>query len=400
MSSTLRRFALVIVISFFGGKSLCASKNSQINFRKIERKIEIGQLDKAEKELKKIEKKRILNYEEKYYCSKLLTTIYLTKQSFNHYSLEIDKLIRFSKKLNPIFRSEAYAHKAYYWHYMMWADSALVYSNKSMALYRKYEKFRVKIDVPFIYEVHAITYLYRNDQLKPKAYLDVPIKDFKRKQFQWFDSSIIYENNFPFQFSTQRSMLYRSYANRWLDEVVGQRPKVPSTLQLFAFNKANALYDKGISCLKSYHKNDYLILLGLKAAIHTYIHRYEEADLIFSKGLKSISQEDLMNRSKLDYHPLMTFLTFRVRNTSKLPFDRNKINNEISLLLKLKYEFWKSFDKNNDFPYDPYRTSPYINLFNLYTLKSQNEPQNKANYAKAVSYLLTLKVYFYFLKNI
>ena len=310
MSFALKKITFLIVISFFGGYSLLATNNESIDFEKIEQHIENGELVKAEKQLKKIKQSKSNTIHQKYYCSKLLTTIYLNQQAFSKYNLEVDQLIRFSKFLNPIYASEAYAHKAYYWHYMMFSDSALVYSNKSMALYRKNEKFRTKIDIPFIYEVHAITYLYRIDDISPKAYLDLKISDQKRKQYQWFDSAITYEHKFPFTFSIERSMLYRSYANRWLDEVVGRRPKIPTKMQLIAFQKANDLYDKGIACLKPWHLNDFLTLNGLKAAIHTYIHRYKEADEIFSTTLNSISPKTLMNRRKLNYQPLMVFLTF------------------------------------------------------------------------------------------
>jgi hypothetical protein len=388
-----------IVISFIGGNSFCATRSYQLDFQKIEQEIEAGELLKAERKLKKIEKSESIGMLEKYKCNKLMTKIYLNQQAFSNYNLEVDKLIRLSKFLNPIYLSEAYAHKAYYWHYMMWADSALVYSNKSMALYRKHEKFRVKIDIPFIYEVYAITYLYRSDKIAPTAYLDLPIKDFKKKQFQWFDSALYYQAKFPFKFSTERSMLFRSYANRWLDEVVAGRPKVPSKLQLLAFKKANALYDKGIKCLKPWHKNDFLTLIGLKGSIHMSIHRYKEAEIIFNNGLHTLSSEDLMNRSKLDYHPLMNFLSIKVKNTLFLPYNKQRTNKEIALFMKLRSEFWGSFDRNNDLPYDPYRTSPYMNLFNLYTFKAKNEKSNKNDFEKAVSYLLTLKVYFHFLKN-
>ena len=399
MSFSLKKITFLIVISFFGGYSLSATIDKSIDFERIEQHIENGELLKAEKQLRKIEQTKSNSIHQKYYCSKLLTKIYLNQQAFSKYNLEVDQLIRYSKFLNPIYQSEAFAHKAYYWHYMMWADSALVYSNKSMALYRKNEKFRTKIEIPFIYELHAITYLYRIDAIAPKAYLDLPIKDFKRKQFQWFDSAIAYERKFPFHFSTDRSMLYRSYANRWLDEVVGRRPKTPTKMQLIAFEKANELYEKGILCLKPWHTNDFLILNGLKGAIHTYIHRYKQADAIFTTALNSISPKTLMNRRKLNYQPLMVFLTFKVRNTLFLPYNAREINKDIALLTQLKSEFWKSFDLENDLPYDPYRTSPYINLFSLHSFKSMYETENKHHFSKAVSYLLTLKVYFHFLNN-
>lgn len=398
MGITFVKIAVLFVFSIFG--SIAYASHSHPNyFQKIEQQIEKGELEITEQQLKKIKQSRTYSLHQKYHCSKLLSKIYLNQQKFNKYSLEVDQLIRLSKFLNPIYQSEAYAHKAYYWHYMMWSDSALIYSNKSMAIYRTNERFRAKIDIPFIYEIHAITYLYRNDNKTPQCYLNLPISDLKKKQYQWFDSAVYYEQRFPFRFSIDRSMLFRSYANRWLDEVAGRKGKKSTPMQLLAFEKAKALYDQGLASLKPWHYNDILTINGLKAAIHTYIHRYKEADDIFKDALNSIPDKTLMNRIKLNYQPLMVFLTFKVRNTIFLPYDEKKINADISLLLKLRKEFWKSFDTENDLPYDPYLTSPYINLFNLYATKAMYHKSNSQYMDKAVSYLLTLKVHFHFIKK-
>jgi hypothetical protein len=138
---------------------------------------------------------------------------------------------------------------------------------------------------------------------------------------------------------------------------------------------------------------------GLKGAIHTYITKYTEADKIFKTALKKVRRKILFDRSKVAYQPLIVFLTFQTRNTLYLPFDRESIHNAVELLRRLRPDFWRSFDAKNDFPYDPYRTSPYINLFNLYAFKSQHEENGLADFTKATSYLVTLKSYFHFLKN-
>lgn len=183
LPSHLRKLILVIVIWFSGQSVFAYSNENTFSFSKIERLIEFGQLTKAEKKLFYLEKHGHFNTKEKYICKKLLCKIFLVKQSFSEYNQQLDHLVRLSKRLNPIYQSEAYAHKAYYWHYMMWADSALYYSNKSFDVFRKNERFKEQIEIPFIYEIHAITYLYRVDSLKPQSYLNLPIQDFKRNNF-------------------------------------------------------------------------------------------------------------------------------------------------------------------------------------------------------------------------
>lgn len=365
----------------------------------IKLQMENGHLPQSEAALIQLCQTKKLTTYELFALNKQLSKVYLMQQNFTKYGAQVDQMMLLSKRIHPIYQAEAYAHKAYYWHYLMWPDSALVYADKSMKLYRKHELFRSKIDIPFIYEVHAITFLYRRDGTKPKAYLNLPIEEFKKNQFQWFDSALFYQSKFPFEFTTERSMLYRSYANRWLDIVVGDPKSKPKPIQLYAFQKANDLYDKGIACLKPCHKNDLLTLTGLKGCIHTYIQRYKDAETIFHKVLQQIGWRDLFDRSKVDYQPLMVLLTFKVRNALFLPFNSINSQAQIHLIQQLKPEFWKSFDDRNALPYDPYRTSPYINLFYLYLQKSIQEKNNQGDLQRAVSYLLTLKTHFYFLKH-
>ncbi len=395
----VRRFFLPIVVCAVSNAAFSMTSKEKETISKVEGLIQTGQLKMAENTLISQLKSGRGSTDASYQFSKLLSKAYLIQQIFDKYLLNSDKSLAFAKRLHPIYVSEVYAQKAYYWHYMMWSDSALVYSNKAMDLFRKHRTSMSKIDVPFMYEVYAITYLYRNDGVKPSEYLDIPIADHKRKQFQWFDSALFYQERFPFKFPNDLSMLYRSYANRWLDLVVGDRSSNITPAQRYAFQKANALYDKGIACLQPWDFNDFLSLNGLKGAIHTYTKKFREADEIFKNTLKKVRRKILFDRSKVAFQPLMVFLTFYTRNTLSLTYDSKSIDAQIAILRMLRSDFWRSFDAKNDLPYDPYRTSPYINLFNLYAFKSKYDENGKADFSKAVSYLVTLKSYFHFLKK-
>jgi hypothetical protein len=365
----------------------------------IENTIQSGRLKQAEGLLKRCIKSKSGSLNARYAYQKLLSKVFLHQQLFDKYLKSCDQALKVARRLDPIYVSEVYANKAYYWHYMMWSDSALVYSDKAMRLFRKHQASKEKIDVPFLYEIYAITYLYREVKQPPKAYLDVPIPEFKRIQFQWFDSALYYQKEFPFKFSSDLAMLYRSYANRWLDIVSGERKNPNSALQKLAFTKANDLYDKGLACLKPWHRNDRLVLAGLKGAIHTYTRKYAEADEIFNQVLQRFSQKELLDRSKVAYQPLIVFQTFRVRNSLFLPYNKKKIDDLISQMSLLRGDFWRSFDAQNDNPYDPYRTSPYSNLFNLLAKKAMNEQNGEKYFSAAVSHFLTLKSYFHYLRN-
>ena len=368
----IRGFFLLIFACALSKSSFSMTSDEKMFISNVNEYIQSGQMKIAESKLISHLKLGKGSTYARYQYSKLLSKIYLHQQIFDKFLMNSDRGLKFAKRLNPIFVSEVYAQKAYYWHYMMWPDSALVYSNKAMELFQKNRSSMDKIDVPFMYEVYAIAYLYRNDAIKPTAYLNAPISDSKRKQFQWFDSALYYPSRYPFKFSGDLSRLYRSYANRWLDLVVGDRSSHITPLQYFAFENANALYDKGIACLEPWDFNDFLSLNGLKGAIHTYIRRYKE---------------------------LMVFLTFNVRNTLYMPYHQRTVANHIGILKSLRSDYWRSFDSQSDLPYDPYRTSPYINLFNLYAIKSMHERKGKDDFTRAVSYLITLKSYFHYLKN-
>ena len=395
----ISRRLLLVCSLLFSFSVFSMTKEEQSTITSIENRIQSGQLKQAEGLLQQIIHSNAGSLAARYTYQKLLSKVFLHQQIFDKYLKSCDQALKVARRLDPIYASEVYANKAYYWHYMMWSDSALVYSNKAMDLFRKNRSSMEKIDVPFMYEVYAITYLYRNDRIKPSAYLDVPIADFKRKQFQWFDSALYYQQKFPFKFTSDLSMLYRSYANRWLDVVSGEKRNPNSPLQIVAFNKANNLYDKGLACIKPWHLNDCLTLSGLKGAIHTYTKKYKEADEIFKHALNKVPRKTLFDRSKVAYQPLMVFLTFYTRNTLSLTYDSKSIDAQIAILRMLRPDFWRSFDAKNDLPYDPYRTSPYINLFSLYAIKSMHEANGKEDFSAAVSYLITLKSYFHFLKS-
>ena len=366
--------------------------------------IEQGDLSKAERHLNYMMNNRKCSSLEKYEVHKLLQKIYLNQQRFPNYIKEIDKAEKIARSLHPIFMAEVYAHKAYYWHYMMWGDSAKVYSVKSMRIFQANRAAMAKIEIPFIFELHAISFLYTNDKVPPTSYLHLDIGEQKQKQFQWFDSALMYDQRFPYRFSIDRSRLYRSYANRWLDIVSSiarnelEYWSSEQNIQQIAFDKANKLYNQALKHLKPWHLNDYFALKGLIGLNYSVMGQHQRAAQLFQETLEAFSKADLLDRQKIAFSPLMVLMSFKVRNEMMIPYDSNLVKKDIDLLERLKPEFWKSFGTGTELPYDPYLISPYVNLFNLYTLRSLHEKQGKVHFSKAVSHLLTFKSYFHFLE--
>ena len=66
---------------------------------------------------------------------------------------------------------------------------------------------------------------------------------------QWFDSAKVYENKYPFPFSSDKVMLYRGVGTRYLDLVSGYNyrnkdfQKLMNQQQWFAYSKAMESYN-------------------------------------------------------------------------------------------------------------------------------------------------------------
>ena len=392
------------VILLFLSIQLVHSKQFFKGYEDIVGLMKSGQFFQAEKKLNlNLSKKGITN-QEKYTSQLLLNKIYLNKQDFGMYGAGVKRLLKTAKSLPQIYQAEAYAHQSYYWHYYMWQDSALIYANKSMKFFQKNRSKRNSIETAFVYEVYAITFLYRKSEHPIDFYRDIGISDQKRWQFLYFDSALYYMKGDAFTFDFDESMLYRSYANRWLDLVLSShkngldRNPQDKHLMTVSFSRANNLYDKALSCLKPWNYNDFLLVSALKGCIHTYSGKLSEARSFFKSQLKKIPSNLIYNREKIAYNPLVTFLTFKVRNDIKLPFSQPDFEQNTSIIHNLKADFWNSF-RNSELPYDSYRTSPYINLFNLYLHASDFGKSDPKLFEKGVSYLITVKSYYHFLEQ-
>ncbi len=402
------QFIITAFICFFANGLLFAKSTNQLSVQtqilQIEQNIENANLAIAEQQLFKLQKSP-LTLKQKYECTKLLEKIYLTQQDFNKYSLCSEQLVKIAKQLHPIYLSEAYAYKAYFYHTMMWGDSALVYSNKSHDLMMKNRQFLAKIEPSFVYEVYAITYLYRRTNLKTNFYQIDGLSEYQPVQFQYFDSAIYYQVKYPLKFSSDRAMIYRSYANRWFDKVNSYRvfsaeeAKQLKPISWYAFKKVDELYDKGLACLKAQHVNDYFAIIALKSLNFNNVGKCEKGSQILDNAIHRYPIKFLLDRSKVAYQPFMNFMSYKVRNEILLPYNGKKVACDLFILNAFKKSFWQSFIESSDLPYDQYRTSPYISLFTLYRFKSLHEPNPKKSLAKGVSYLLTMKCYFHFIKN-
>jgi hypothetical protein len=384
---------------------------SQVNHQKNDflkdskHHIEAGNLNRAVSELVRLEKSNSLQSAEKYAVGNLLCKVYFMQQEHSKYRVQVEKNLQLAANLPAIYSAEVLSHKAFYFHYLMWQDSALYFSNAAMKILASNRKQLHKIETPFVYEVYAITFLYRRRPYRKGTYFSLPVEDHVKNMYQYFDSAIYYADRYPFKFSSDKAVLYRSYGNRWLDHVTNYRPfsKVQArqltAFQWLSFQRANELYDKGLACLREQHANDIIHISSLKAMNYSNVGRLVEAENLLHQVFEKYATSNLFNENTMNYYPLASFLTVKMRNSIRMPYNRSRINADIERLEKLKPAYWMSFLKDDDLPYDPYSTSPYIALFNLYWFKSQHEKNTSELVQKAVSNLITAKVHFYYLKS-
>jgi hypothetical protein len=378
----------------------------QKEISKIEYEIEHGTLKKAEQHLVRLKKNYKESPQKDYHSTKLLLKIKCFDQDFFPYLTYANQLVSIARKLKPIYQAEAFAYKSYYWHFMMWPDSALYYSNLSFNLFQKNRVNLKEIDPAFVYEIYAITYLYRVDDVKISAYKNLDLDEYQRKQFLYFDSCEWVQKKYPFKFTSERAMFYRSYGNRLLDLVSSYRicskdeTKSFTKKQWYGTKRANELYNKGLRCIKPYHKNDFLALTALKAFNYTLIGEWAISAKIYNSVFKIISVHGLMDRRYVSYMPLKIFISFKIKNDILVPYNARTVKREIRMLNQLKKEFWQRLKIACDMPYDPYRLSPYNDVFTLHHFQSLNEKNKKQLTYYAVSNLLTMKAYFHFIATL
>ncbi len=349
-------------------------------------------------------KTKNLSKEVKYKVYKDLAKIHLYEQDLVNYEKLNRKAYELKKNEGEIYKGMYYAEKAFFWHFLTWADSATYYSNLSMDIIQKNRHDFHKISVGFVYQVYAVTFLYRkiSPSLHLKDQYNTPIH--RILMHQWFDSAIVYQKKFPFQFSSDKVMLYRGIGNRYVDAVsyyhFGNKScqKTMTPLQWYSFKKAKEYYKIADKYTKVSNWNDRLLTDYMKGINYMSIGEKEKAKIVFNSILNCYFSVYKNIENSPNARLLINVISLKVTNDINLPYNEKNINHDIYLLKKLRNNWWEYSKQSAQFNYDTYNLSPNTHLYNLYK-KKYLVSKNKRYLSLATSYYLTHLTNFRFFKD-
>ena len=395
---------LFLSLPFLGNtKSLIKSKKEQLKI--AEKLIEDGSINIAYLLLEDFLKTKSLSKDEKYRVYKDLAKIYLYEQDLVNFEKLNRKAFELKKNEGEIYKGIYYAEKAYFWHFLTWGDSAAYYSNRSMEIIQRNRKDFSKIDVAFVYQVYGVGFLYRkiDPTIKLKVHHDLPVSRILMNQ--WFDSAKVYENKYPFPFSSDKVMLYRGVGTRYLDLVSGYNyrnkdfQKLMNQQQWFAYSKAMESYnftDKYI--INPLNWNDLIYTKSLMGLNYMCIGEKLKSKKLFNSVLRNYLKVYKSFKNSPNSQALLNLYSYKIINDESLPFNDKQTKNDIIILNDLRNSWWASFNQTKEYNYDTYSICPSHYLFKLY-LRRYFIKRKKIDLKFATSHLLTQILNFHFINK-
>ena len=343
--------------------------------------------------------------ETKYRVYRDLAKIHMYENDIVNYEKFNRKAYELKKKDGEIYKGMYFSEKAYFFHFLTWGDSALYYSNRAMEIIQRNRKDYSKISVPFVYQIYAITFLYRkiDPAIKYKIEHQMPIARIVMNQ--WFDSAKVYEKKFPFQFSSDRVLLYRGVGTRYLDHVSGYNyvfkdaQKKMGISQWYSYQMAlNAFNYTLENVINKNNWNDRISTTALKGLNYMCIGEKVKAKQLFNKTIKNYQATFGNFENCPNSKSLMTLYSYKTTNEETLPYDEQQTQKDIAILKKLYKSWWALFAQSKEYNYDTYSSSPNHYLFKLYLRRFFVKKQKK-DLKNATEHLLTQILHFHYLKD-
>ena len=298
-----------------------------------------------------------------------------------------------------------YAEKAYFWHFLTWGDSAAFYSNRSMEIIQRNRKDFSKINIAFVYQMYGVGYLYRkvDPLIKVEVHHELPVSRILMNQY--FDSAKIYEQKYPFQFSSDRVMLYRGVGTRYLDLVSGYKyrykdfQKLMNQQQWFAYKKALESYnytDKHI--INPLNWNDIINTKAISGLNYMCIGEKLKANRLFNKVLRNHLKVYKSFEKSPNAQALLNLYSYKIINNESLPYNDKQTKNDIFILKQLRNSWWSTFIQSKGYNYDTYSFSPNYYIYKLY-LRRYFIKKNKSDLKFAASHLFSQILNFHFINK-
>jgi len=338
-----------------------------------------------------------------YRLLKDIARVHLIEQDFVNYDRINTKANKLYKGRGDIYEALYFAERAYFWHTLTWGDSAVYYSDKSIEIATRNRREFSKISAAFIYQIYAITCLYRHVDEDYKVNDGMNLKGQRAKMFQYFDSALYYSDRYPFRFISEKGLLYRSIGNRHLDMLgyvsrTKKDQKLLTPLNRISYYNAMKYYTLSNKNLDPENCNDRLInesLIGMTFACFgekiKAMHTYEKAIYEFQRINGDLSKTTVPR-------VLLDMYSFKLQNDYNLPFNLKKTDKDIYILEKLRVSWWETLLREGKHTYDIFAISPYYQLSNLY-LRKFIEYNDYNALEKATSLILTEKNHFHFLEK-
>ena len=346
-----------------------------------------------------------LSKEKKYRAYKDLAKIHLYEQDLVNFEKFNRKAYEIKKNQGEIYKGIYYAEKAFFWHFLTWADSAAFYSNRSMEIIQKNRKDFSKINVAFVYQMYAVGFLYRkiDPNSKVNVHHNLPISRILMNQ--WFDSAKVYEYKFPFSFSSDKVMLYRGVGTRYLDLVSGYNyrykefQKLMSNQQWFAYRKTLEAYNyTNKYIINPLNWNDVIYTNSLKGLNYMCIGEKLKAKKLFNTILRNHLKVYKSFEKSPNSQALLNLYSYKITNDEALPYNKIQTKNDIFILNNLRNSWWASFIQSKEYNYDTYSSSPDHYLFKLY-LRRYFIKKKKNDLQLATSHLLSQILNFNFINK-
>ena len=399
----------IILFFIFNGSYTVLASNDKITKQPeklilAEQLIEDGSINLAYLILKEYSETKI-SKNLKYRVYKDLAKIHLFEQDMVNYEKLNKKAYQLKKEDGEIYKGMYYAEKAFFWHYLMWGDSAAFYSNRSMEIIQRNRTDFSKINVSFVYQMYAIGFLYRKLEPTPKVKIIYEMPVARILMNQWFDSAKVYEKKFPFQFSSERVYLYRGVGTRYLDHVSGYQyqtkeyQKSMNISQWYSYKKAMEAYNYTIqNVINPRNWNDIILTKSLKGLCYMCIGEKIKAKHLFNSVLVQYLKRYKNHSNSPNARALMTLYSYKTINDETLPFNDTQTKKDIQILKNLNNNWWASFNQAKEYNYDPYSESPNNYLFKLY-LRRYFIKHQKEDLKEATTYLLSQFLNFHFIKQ-
>lgn len=379
------KFIVFLFLMYFKSDFTFASKYISADYftakqLEIKELIERGLFNNAHLKCESLLKQHLSN-DQRYEILTTQSKIHFWTENLFEYNQTSKEAFDIKKKKSGIYKAYYYAQKAAFFHYHILADSAVYYSDKSMALLRQNWTDRKNVPFHFIYQIYGIVFLYRNVNGKFYANSEFDYKHRLPLILNYQDTALICINQVP-HFNQEKAIIYRSKGNRIMD-LVGytiRNKKSDFTNYNFQLSESNKAIREYNLALNSLSKNDHNFSNNIKSLIALAFYctnRQKDGDEILWPIIKRMENHPIHELNAENIQLLNILQTFTQNIISKKSID-NRIYPVMRIYNSLRNDWhWYLIYTNKNY-LDSYGHSPstMISLIKIWLDNLGIKPSN------------------------